>query len=128
MAEDARPINNKVAKSLRKYFEVYVPHEQDENNPMDGVFDGDAIFKIDFAAMRRADLCVVVGKFGKDCSWEIGWFAGQEIPIYFVPNGDASYRTSPMLVPYLHNQVGQASKAGAYIHKHYRNHHENKSN
>jgi hypothetical protein len=51
--------------------------------------------------MQSADICVVVGRVGKDCSFEIGWFYGRYIPIYFVPAGDLTYDLSPMLRPAL---------------------------
>lgn len=107
VAHDARPINNIVAKSLRDFgFNVYVPHEEAPNNLSaediaQGRFDKDTIFKLDFSAMQSADICVVVGRVGKDCSFEIGWFYGRYIPIYFVPAGDETYDTSPMLRPAL---------------------------
>jgi nucleoside 2-deoxyribosyltransferase len=111
VAYDARPQNDVVAKSLRDAgFEVYVPHEQAPNNlsteDMEaGRFDKETIFKMDFAAMKAADLCVVVGRVGKDCAWEIGWFYARSIPIHFVPCGDITWETSPMLIPSLNESI-----------------------
>jgi nucleoside 2-deoxyribosyltransferase len=105
IAEEARPLNDRVAASLRAAgFEVYVPHEQKPNNPTPedkaaGRWDVATIFKLDYEAMERADICVVVGKTGRDCAWEKGWFYAKEIPIFFVPNGDESWKTCPMLIP-----------------------------
>lgn len=108
--EEARPLNDRVAKSLRDAgFEVYVPHEQKPNNPTAedkaaGRWDVETIYKLDSEAMRRADLCVVVGRTGRDCAYEIGWFHARGVPVFFVPNGDVTYRTCPMLIPALTEQ------------------------
>lgn len=121
VSEDARPVNKIVASSLRKVgYQVYVPHEQAPNNLTSedieaGRYDTSTIFKLDFAAMTQSDICVVVGRVGKDCSWEIGWFYAKNIPIYFIPAGDYTYMTSPMLIPALRDIVEDASLAGEII-------------
>lgn len=108
---DARPLNERVAQDLEaEGFEVYVPHREAPNNlsqeDIDNArFDVETIFKMDFAAMNRSDLCVAVGRMGKDCSWELGWFTARGIPIYHVPAGDESYLTSPMTLPSLQSKL-----------------------
>lgn len=107
VAYDARPLNSQVAAALRGAGHlVYVPHEQAPNNLSasdieNGRYDVETIFKIDFAAMNKADTCVVVGRVGKDCAFEIGWFTAKKIPIFFVPASDETWKTSPMLIPSL---------------------------
>jgi len=109
-----------VATSLRQVgFTVYVPHEQAPNNLSasdiaEGRFDKDTIFHIDFKAMQAADICVVVGRVGKDCAWELGWFYATNIPVYFVPVGDETWDTSPMLRPTLmqHPAINNPEEAG----------------
>ena len=98
-------MNDAVAKSLRAAgFEVYVPHEQAPNNLTaediaEGRYDKETIFRLDFAAMQQSDACVVVGRTGRDCAWELGWFAKAEVPVFFVPAGDLTWNTCPMLIP-----------------------------
>lgn len=101
VSPNARPLNDRVARSLRRAgFEVFVPHEEEVNNQPSGtVLKPEDVFNLDFAAMRRADLCVVVGRTGKDCAWEQGWFAGKQVPLYFVPFGDVTWLESPMMIP-----------------------------
>lgn len=107
VAYDARPLNDDVAKSLRAAgFEVYVPHEQAPNNLSaddikHGRYDKETIFRIDHAAMKTADICVAVGRMGADCSWELGWFAAKDVPVFFAPGDEVGYKTSPMLLPTL---------------------------
>jgi nucleoside 2-deoxyribosyltransferase len=124
VAYDARPFNNIVAQSLRDVgFEVYVPHEQAPNNLTQddiehGRYDRETIFRLDFAAMNRADVCVVVERTGRDCAWEMGWFFAKGIPIYFVPGEDKTWETCPMLIPGLQEQIPFPERAGVYILNH----------
>lgn len=105
VALDARAENMQVATILRNAgFEVYVPHEQAPNNLSQedidqGRYDRETIFKLDFAAMRKADICVVVGRTGRDCAWEMGWFSAKGVPLFFAPLGDTTFETCPMLLP-----------------------------
>lgn len=122
VAHDARPLNDRVAASLEAAgYDVYVPHRQAPNNLSkedieEGRYDRATIFQFDFAAMRKADICVVVGRFGKDCSWELGYFAATKIPVYFVPAGDETYKTSPMLLPTLMaGIIDSVDEAGKFV-------------
>lgn len=118
VGKDARPLNDVVAKSLTESgFTVYVPHEQKPNNPTDGRYDKEQIWDLDFAAMQRSEICVVVGRIGKDCSFEIGWFYNDKRPIFFVPAGDTTYLDSPMLIPALtsNKHVENPSAAGPEV-------------
>lgn len=107
VAYDARPFNDTIAAALRSSgHEVYVPHEQAPNNLSeadiaDGRYDKDTIFRMDHSAMRQADMCVVAGRVGRDCAWELGWFAAQGVPIVHVPGSDITWETSPMIIPCL---------------------------
>jgi nucleoside 2-deoxyribosyltransferase len=104
---DIRPTTSKVATSLRTVgFTVYNPAEEAPNNLSEddireGRYDVATIFKMDYAAMKQADICVVVGRIGRDCAAEVGMFAAWEVPIYFVPGEENDYRKSPMLIPWL---------------------------
>lgn len=124
VAYDARPLNNEIARSLRQAgFEVYVPHEEAPNNlsPEDiehARYDVETIYKMDFAAMNRSDICVAVGRLGKDCSWELGWFYANGIPVYHVPAGDETYLTSPMTLPTLASKL-QLNEAAAFLASRY---------
>lgn len=122
IADDARPLNNQVASQLRALgYDVYVPHEQKPNNPSpedkaEGRWDVETIFKLDHGAMKESDVCVVVGRVGVDCSFEVGWFYGRGLPIFYVSGGDESFRRSPMLIPALtENQHTVDTIAGAVM-------------
>ena len=95
VAADAHAYNNLVAAALKALgHEVFVPHLA-EYNEREGASESE-IFRQDFTQMLEADACVVVGRVGIDCAWEMGWFSGSGKPIYWV----LSYlheKTSPML-------------------------------
>lgn len=111
VAYDARPLNERVAQSLEYAgFEVYVPHREAPNNLSkedieQARYDVETIYKMDFAAMNRSDICVAVGRLGKDCSWELGWFYANGIPVYHIPDADETYLTSPMTLPTLASKL-----------------------
>lgn len=112
VAEDARPDNERVAQALEAAgFDVYVPHRQKPNNPEPGeTWDHNKIFLMDLNAMKQSDACVVVGRFGKDCSWELGWFFAKNIPVFHTPMGDYTWQDSPMLTQSV--LAGWATKNG----------------
>ncbi len=65
--------NEKVAQALEAAgHSVFVPHRMDNEDPEHKKNP----FPSDFAAMKGANVCVVVGPIGVDCAVEIGWFAG----------------------------------------------------
>lgn len=99
VAQDAREGNERVAQALEAAgFQVYVPHRQAPNNPVPGErFDHEKIFRYDMDAMLYADACVVVGRTGQDCAWEMGWFFSRGLPIVHVPLGDEAWQSSPMV-------------------------------
>lgn len=100
VAKDAHELNNIVAKALRNLGHVvFVPHEQHYNqimaNTADQVSD-EEIYTQDMNAMLDAELCVVVGRVGVDCSFEIGWFDGQGTPVFFYRPEGLIYERHPM--------------------------------
>lgn len=106
VAKDAHELNNTVAKALRELgHTVFVPHEQHYNqimaNTADQVSD-EEIYTQDMTAMYNANACVVVGKVGVDCSFEMGWFQGRGISI-FCYRPSAEYDRHPMWYSLLQN-------------------------
>lgn len=79
---DAREKNELVATALEQAgYLVYVPHRQKFNN-FSGSTDRE-IYEQDMAAMKKSDACIIVGENGTDCSMEIGWFYGREVPLFW---------------------------------------------
>jgi nucleoside 2-deoxyribosyltransferase len=94
--EEARPMNNEVALALIKAgFDVYIPHTAPHNN-MAGSTDFE-IYTQDLTEMKKADICVAVGRLGNDCCWELGFFTGvQKLCYWYLPQPEVQGR-SPML-------------------------------
>lgn len=80
VSKDAHAINNRIIDCLNPYFEVFAPHKKevqlkDPINPLD-------IYNLDMDAMSSADICLTIAPYGKDCSWEMGHFVGQNKPVF----------------------------------------------
>lgn len=101
VAKDAHELNNTAAKALRELgHTVFVPHEQHYNEIMEGTahhIDDSAIYHQDMEAMGEADVCVAVGRLGVDCAFEVGWFQGQGIPVYWLLPTSVEAGRHPML-------------------------------
>lgn len=98
IAKDAHAVNNVVAETLRDAgHDVFVPHEQHYNQIMAGTDDqvpDSEIYEQDFAAMKTSRICVVVGRVGVDCAWEIGWFSANGVRVLWF---DPPVTRHPML-------------------------------
>lgn len=94
VAPDAHAVNDRVAAFLRRIgLSVFVPHEAGYNHAP-GASDPE-IYSADMAEMMQADLCVLVGRIGVDCAFEVGWLQNHEVPIVWAfPPKDAHH---PML-------------------------------
>lgn len=102
VAADARALNDHVAKALRQNgHEVFVPHEHEASK------DGADPFPRDMSEMQRAEVCVAVGRLGRDCAAEVGWFhARDRAKVQWVPgltgteyiNNVRELACSPMMV------------------------------
>jgi nucleoside 2-deoxyribosyltransferase len=100
IAKDAHEVNEAVAKALSADgHNVFIPHRMHYNQIMEGAENtvtDEEIYTQDMNAMYLADICVVVGKVGVDCSFEMGWFQGRGIHVYhYKPYGPA-YARHPM--------------------------------
>jgi nucleoside 2-deoxyribosyltransferase len=101
IAKDAHDLNNQVAQALRQLgHEVFVPHEQHYNEIMGGKaeqVDEAEIYTQDMEAMEASDICVAVGRIGVDCAFELGWFEGSNVPIFWYRPEGLEYGRHPML-------------------------------
>lgn len=85
VSPDAHDINNRIAEFLSPHFNVFVPHQKEAELkepkvPLE-------IYNLDLEAMKEAAICVTIAPYGKDCSWEMGHFVGENKPIFmYVPN------------------------------------------
>lgn len=96
VAYDAHDVNDGIAKLLRAAgHEVFVPHEAPYNTRR--CSSDEEIYQRDMAEMLAADACVIVGRIGVDCAFEVGWFQNHGTPmVWYVPKTGQVAR-SPML-------------------------------
>jgi nucleoside 2-deoxyribosyltransferase len=104
IAKDAHSINNRVASYLRgKGYKVFVPHEAhyNESSINGGKRAPDSeIYEQDMAEMLAADACVVVGRIGTDCGFEVGWFQNHGVDtVWYTGTVDIGWHPMLHLVP-----------------------------
>lgn len=89
--------NNMVASYLRGLFDIFLPHEHQacEDNHEDLPL---SVYLMDLTAMEQTELAVLVPPYGKDCSWEIGWFQAKDIPVFVYVQSDLSFLSDAMVL------------------------------
>jgi nucleoside 2-deoxyribosyltransferase len=88
VSNDAHKTNNEICDLLSPFFQVFAPHKKEAE--LRSIKDPVEIYNLDIEGMNSADICVTIAPYGKDCSWEMGYFVGRGKPIYmYVPTVDA---------------------------------------
>ena len=97
-APDARDLNDKAARFLRRVgYQVFVPHEAPYNQADHPEIPDSTVYKLDMAEMTLSDACVVVGRIGADCGFEVGWFQAQGVPVAWYVSTTTDVGRCPML-------------------------------
>lgn len=88
ISEDAHKWNNHVCGHLTTPLNVFLPQD---HNPCDveHVKLEKKIYDIDLEAMINSDFGLLLPPYGRDCAWEVGWYANSNKP----------------LIVYVHNQI-----------------------
>lgn len=73
--KEAQEWNNVVTKELDG-FDIFRPQDLVVPYPP-RQSDDHMIFLYDLEGMKKSDILLVLPPYGRDCSWEIGWFCGQ---------------------------------------------------
>jgi nucleoside 2-deoxyribosyltransferase len=88
--------NNSIAELLSEHFDVFVPHLY-ESGESDHTKVKPIVYERDIEAMQGANLAILLAPYGRDCSFEVGWFAANRIPYYVYGNMDQSWRRDLMI-------------------------------
>lgn len=96
ISPDAHAYNDKVASLLEGYFDVFKPHAF-QASESDHTQIGISVYNQDIGAMEMSDLAVILPPYGRDCSWEIGWYKGRNIPAFMYVETDDSFLRDMML-------------------------------
>lgn len=87
ISEDAHSWNNQISGKLNSgLFEVFKPHEHNPWNQKHETFSNE-VFNADLGAIKKSHIGLCLPEFGKDCSWECGWYSNSKKPLVaFVEN------------------------------------------
>lgn len=98
VAFDAHKHNVRAARALQAAgYSVFVPHLAPHNQAANPDSTDEDVYRLDMAEMMMADACVVVGRIGVDCAFEVGWFQAMGVPtVWYVPTG-VDVGRNPML-------------------------------
>lgn len=79
LTQAAKQWNDEVSKELNSEFSLFRPQDIDLSNVVEDHQD-QAAYQADIQGMTQSHLLLVLPPYGRDCSWEIGWFCGKERP------------------------------------------------
>lgn len=85
ISEDAHDWNNFVCDYLTEPFNVFLPQDYNpwKANHID--FPKQA-FDVDLEAMRKSHIGLLLPNYGRDCAWEVGWYANSDRPLVVFVN------------------------------------------
>lgn len=90
ISEDAHSWNNTVCDSLDDRFEVFKPQDHNPYN-MDHRQFPKSVYEIDLKAMQESDIGLLLSPYGRDCAWEVGWYARSDKPLVLYVEDDTSW-------------------------------------
>lgn len=81
ISKDAHSWNNEVVSNLNpSVFDVFKPHEHNPWNQKHEIFSKE-VFNVDLEAIKKSHIGLCLPEFGKDCSWECGWYSNSKKPL-----------------------------------------------
>lgn len=81
ISQDAHDWNNKIVSNLNpSVFDVFKPHEHNPWNQRHEIFSK-KVFDVDLEAIKKSHIGLCLPEFGKDCSWECGWYSNSKKPL-----------------------------------------------
>lgn len=90
ISPDAHIRNEEIANELSTYFEVFLPH-QHQACAGDHSYIGPEVYFLDITAMQRSELAVLLPPYGRDCSFEIGWYVGKGKPVFAIVDSQTDW-------------------------------------
>jgi len=80
ISEDAHLWNKKICDNLKHPIEVFMPHHHNPWNKKHELFSKN-VFDTDLDAMKKSHMGLLLPEFGRDCSFEVGWYANSKKPV-----------------------------------------------
>ncbi|MGL1958982.1 MAG: nucleoside 2-deoxyribosyltransferase [Colwellia sp.] len=72
--------NNYVCGVLNEPLDVFLPQDHNPYNSSHLTFEK-GVFDIDLKAMIESDFGLLLPPYGRDCAWEVGWYANSNKPL-----------------------------------------------
>src|ERR1700733_3606687 len=80
ISKDAHIWNRHICGHLSHPIRVFMPQDHNPWNLLPEAFNR-AVFETDLAAMKEADVGLILPDYGNDCAFEVGWFHGMGKPV-----------------------------------------------
>ena len=96
ISEDAHAWNDKVCDLISDKFEVFKPHEHNPYNQDHRDLEK-SVYQMDLDAMIESEIGLLLTPYGRDCSWEIGWYSRSDKPVVMYVEQDTSWRRDWMI-------------------------------
>jgi nucleoside 2-deoxyribosyltransferase len=96
ISEDAHAWNNEICDHLAEHFEVFKPQEHNPYNLDHRLFEKE-VFRLDLEAMIASDIGILLTPYGRDCAWEVGWYARSQKPLVLFAHDDVSWTRDWMI-------------------------------
>jgi hypothetical protein len=80
ISEDAHLWTNKICGQLDDSFEIFKPKDHNPWNKRHETF-AKSVFDVDLIAIKNSHIGLMLPEYGKDCSWEAGWYANSKKPV-----------------------------------------------
>lgn len=90
IAEEQHDWNNEICGHLCDQFEIFKPQEHNPWNLDHRKFEK-AVYEMDLQAMIESEIGILLTPYGRDCAWEVGWYAGSEKPIVLYTDTDLTW-------------------------------------
>jgi nucleoside 2-deoxyribosyltransferase len=90
ISADAHKWNNSVCDSLDDRIEIFKPQELIPYN-LDHREFPKQVFETDLKAMQESDVGLLLPPYGRDCAWEVGWYANSEKPLVVYTENDTEW-------------------------------------
>lgn len=80
ISKEAHEWNNHVCSSLKAPISVFMPQKHNPWNTSHESFPRE-VYEMDLAAMKESHIGLLLAAYGRDCAWEVGWYANSKKPL-----------------------------------------------
>jgi len=80
VSKDAQNWNDLVSNSLKRPISVFMPQKHTPRGDKHETFPVE-IYQLCVNAIKESDMCLALPPYGRDCAWEIGWYANSDKPL-----------------------------------------------